>query len=99
MSIKKYTDWRNWLNGIIDSAVPAGATAVITLVTTNGVASMGGIVADLGMTWKQAMFQIGIHMIIAVAKYLQTKPRPVVVEEDIKTEMLKKGENEKTDSI
>ncbi len=85
MSIKKYTDWRNWFNGIIDSAIPAGATAFLTLVTTNGLASMGGVMSGIGMSWKTAIAQIVVHMGIATAKYLQTKPRPEVVTETVDT--------------
>lgn len=91
MAIKKYLDIKGWLFGLWDSAIPAGATAVVTLLTTNGVAAtFGGVVADMGMNWKQACSQIVIHMILAAAKYLQTKPRPQVVEETIQTTFTEK---------
>ncbi len=98
MSTRKYTDWRSWYEGIVDSAVPAGATCFLTLVGTNGAAHMfGGIFADVGMTWKQALAQIGVHMAIATAKYVSVKPRPVVVVEDFKTEMVEKPIEPKSD--
>ena len=91
MAIKKYLDWRGWLAGLVDAAIPAGATAVITLLGTNGVAAtFGGAVADMGMNWKQSLAQVGIHMILAAAKYLQTKPRPVTVEETVETTFIEK---------
>lgn len=85
MSIRKYTDWRNWLNGIIDSAVPAGATAFLTLVSTNGLAQLGGAFSGIGMSWKTFLAQIIIHMAIAVAKYIQAKPRPDTITETVET--------------
>ena len=91
MAIKKYLDWQGWLTGLWDAAVPAGATAVVTLLGTNGIAAtFGGAVADMGMNWKQALAQIGVHMILAAAKYLQNKPRPQVVEETVQTTFTEK---------
>ena len=85
--IRKYTDWQSWGAGLLDSAIPAGATALITLLTTNGAAvTFGGAIADIGITWKQALVQVAIHMMVATAKYLQAKPRPQTVVETFETE-------------
>jgi hypothetical protein len=88
MAIKKYTDWRGWAAGLWDSAIPAGMTAFITLVTTNGLESLG--LQGIGINLKQAGAQVGIHIIIAAAKYIQAKPRPGVVEEVIETSFISK---------
>ncbi len=91
MAIKKYLDWRGWLAGLWDAAIPAGATAVTTLLGTNGIAAtFGGAVADMGMNWKQAVAQVSIHMVLAAARYLQAKPRPVIVEETVQTTFTEK---------
>lgn len=92
MAIKKYMDWKGWFEGLIDSAIPAGATAVITLLTTNGAAHTFSALSDIGMTWKQALAQIGIHMTVAAATYLKNKPRPVEVTEQFDTETIKKDQ-------
>lgn len=86
MAIKKYLDYKGWLIGLWDAAIPAAMTAVLTLLGTNGVAAtFGGAVADIGMTWKQALSQVAVHMGVAAATYLKTKPRPIEVEEQIET--------------
>lgn len=91
MAIKKYLDWKGWLVGLYDAAIPAGWTAVLTLIGTNGAAAtFGGVLADIGMTWKQALSQVGVHMLVAAATYLKTKSRPVVVEETVDTVFITK---------
>lgn len=83
MSTKQYTDWRSWLDGLIDASVPAGATAVITVLTTNGIDNLG--LHGVAEGWKTAVAQILIQMGVGAANYIQKKPRPSVITETVDT--------------
>lgn len=83
MSTKQYTDWRSWIDGLIDASVPAGATAVVTILTTNGLDNLG--LHGVGESWKTALAQVAIQMGVGAANYIQKKPRPAVVTETVDT--------------
>ena len=81
---KKYQDWRSWWDGLRASVMEAGATAVTTMLGTNGVANfhipgLGGI----GMNWKTFLAQFAIHIAIAAAGYIKAKPTADVVTEEV----------------
>lgn len=110
--IKKFKDWKGWLDGLRSKAMKAGAEAVVTnlgaLMGTNAVASMGiDALKDLGMNWKQFLFtmaaQFAIRTTFAAATYVANKPDPDIIEQSIDTDFFgkpktEKEENEKHDS-
>lgn len=89
MATKKYTDWRSWFDGLVDASVPAGATAVITILTTNGLDNLG--LHGVGESWKTALAQIGVQMAVGAANYVKNKPRPDVIVETTETSFVQKS--------
>lgn len=80
----KYLDWRAWWLGLYSNSITAGATAITTWFSTNGVeGALGSIpalhnaVAGVGMGWKTALAQFAVHVVYAAAKYISdTKGMP-----------------------
>jgi len=66
MAIHKYLDWKNWCLGLYKTSIEAFATTGLTLLTSNGLDSSGISQAigagHIGMSWKQAICQLGIHL-------------------------------------
>lgn len=108
MAIKKYRDWKGWLDGMRSKAFKAGAESLVTnlsaLVGTNGVASMGipGL-NDLGMNWKQALFTCLLQFVLrvgfAAALYVQNKPDPDMITEVIETQHITRDDAAGTTEI
>jgi hypothetical protein len=99
MAIKKYTDWRGWLDGLRSKAMKAGAESLVTnlsaMLATNGVASMGiPHLQDIGMSWKTALatmfIQFTLRAGLAAAQYVAAKPDPDVVQEEVDTTQITK---------
>lgn len=81
--LKKYRDWRGWLDGLRSKSMQAFATAISTMLATNGVASMGiDALKDVGLDWRQALLQAAIHAAIAAAGYIKDKPDPDLVDDE-----------------
>ena len=88
MKTRSYTDWRSWWDGLVDASIPAGCTAFVTILTTNGLDNLG--LHGVGESWKTALAQVGIQMAIGAANYIKTKPRPAVVVEQVDTSFTSK---------
>jgi hypothetical protein len=80
----KYRDWSAWFTGLWSTTAVAGAAAVTSMLTTNGVEAtlsgvpgLGDAVKGLGMGWKTMIAQFIVHVILAQAKYISdTKGLP-----------------------
>lgn len=103
MPIKKFKDWRGWLDGLRSKAMKAGAESVVTnlgaLIGTNAVAGMGiDALKDMGMNWKQFLFtmsaQFAIRTTFAAAAYVANKPDPDVIEQIVDTDFVSKPKQE-----
>lgn len=98
MSIHKYKDWRGWWDGLRSKAMKAGAEAIVTNVSglflTNGVAATIPALHPVGMSWETAvattLVQFIVRIVVAAATYIQNKPDPDIVEEELKTEFVTK---------
>jgi hypothetical protein len=94
MAIHKYLDWKNWLFGLYKSAMTAIGTAGATMLSSNAADSMGITKAlgvdHIGLTWKQALFQLGVHVALATFLYIKAQPVPETVTENIDTQQIKK---------
>lgn len=89
MPLKKYRDWRGWLDGMRSKVMKATGEAVVAQTAaytgTNLLKEAG--INDVAMTIKvaivAALSQIFIRVITSAAQYVANKPDPdVVVEED-----------------
>lgn len=94
MVIHKYLDWKNWCLGLYKTSIEAFATTGLTLLTSNGLDSSGISQAigagHIGMSWKQAICQLGIHVGIAAFMYIKAKPVPETVTETVDTQHIEK---------
>lgn len=88
MPIKKFLDWRGWLEGLYVNWIKAVSTTVITFIGTNGLDAAG--LHGIGFNWKQSMSQLGIVTAYEVFSYLRNKPKPETVEESFPTEQITK---------
>ena len=89
-TIKKYFSWRGWFYGLADSATQAGATAVATLLTPNGLEQLG--VTGIGMNLKQFGMQVLVHVVLGASLYIKANKLGVVTEE-VDTQIIEKEEN------
>jgi hypothetical protein len=84
MSIKRYTNWKGWLEGFYDSWVDAVTGALIAWGGSAGLGQMTGE-SDLTLNWKQAAGIAVSAMFWSTLRYLQAHKRPIVVEETVDT--------------
>lgn len=81
--LKKYRDWRGWLDGLRSKSMQAFGTALVTFLTTNGIAGLGiDALKDIGLDWRQGLLQCAVHAAIAAGKYVQDKPDPDLVDDE-----------------
>lgn len=84
---RRFFSWKQWGYGLANNSLQAGATAVVTLLTTNGLDQLG--LHGVAMNWKQFLTQIAVHVIIGAAKYIQQN-RLGEVTEEIETQITEK---------
>lgn len=82
MSIKKYTDWSNWWDGL--------RTNLIKCVGTTGTSWIGSITVDaihipgmphIGLDWRQAVGLFSVHLGSELFSYMKSyQPKVIVVE-------------------
>ena len=89
MAIKKYLDWRSWVEGLYLSWIKTLTSTMLGYVGTNAVESMG-VVDKIGLSWKQAV-GVGVSVtIIELLRYLNTKPLPDTVTTEENTTIIQK---------
>ena len=70
-TIKKYTDLRQYLRGLVRNAVHAGTGALITVFGTNGAEQLAPeSLANIGLNWKQAVAVFAVSAAIAAVKFV-----------------------------
>lgn len=74
MAIKKYLDWRGWLEGLYLSWVKSLTTTLMALCGTNAAEQIG--VKGIGMSWEQAFGVLVSVSFWEVIRYLNAKPKP-----------------------
>lgn len=84
MRIRKYTDWKGWLEGFYDSWMDSLTGTLIALGGTNALGTIPAF-KSIGLNLQQAG---GIFVSVtfwSMVRYLNAHKRPTVVEENIET--------------
>ena len=89
MAIKKYTDWRSWLQGLQTNLVKCIGTTGTAWLGTN--AASGAGIPIVGISWKQAGVMFGVHIGIELFTYMKNV-QPAVVTETVETAFTSKDE-------
>lgn len=99
MSIKKYTDWSTWWDGL--------RTNLIKCAGTTGTSWLGSIAVDgihipgmphIGLDWRQAVGLFSVHLGSEIFSYMKNV-QPKVVIENVQTQHLIMGEDGKVKEI
>ena len=88
MAIKKYLNWKGWFEGLYLSWIKTLTGTVLTWVGTNAAGSMG--IPNIAMTWEQGVSMMGVITFIEIVRYLNTKPKPETVIENVDTVIITK---------
>ena len=78
MSIKKYTDWRSWLQGLQTNIIKCIGTTGTAWLGTNAASAAG--VPIVGITWKQALAMFGVHIGFEVFTYMKNVQPQAITE-------------------
>lgn len=84
--MKKYLDWKGWLEGFYLSWIKTVTDTLLALVASNGAQALG--VPHIGLNWQQAGGLCGTLTIVQIIRYLNAKPMPdsITTEETINTQ-------------
>ena len=85
---RKFKDWRGWLDGLRVNLFKTIGTTGISFLGTNGVDSIG--LHGVGMNWRTAIAQFGVHIAFEVFTYLKNKPDAETVAEEVDTTQIPK---------
>ena len=88
MAIKKFKDWRGWWEGLRINLTKTIGTTGVTFLGTNGVDAIG--LHGVGMNWRTALAQFGVHCAFEIFTYLKDKPDAPVVSVEVDTETITK---------
>jgi hypothetical protein len=82
VSIKKYTDWRTWWDGLRTNLMKCIGTTGSAWLITNGI-SVSGIpgTSHMGVDWRSALGFFGAHLAKEMFDYWANNQPKVVVEE------------------
>ena len=88
MAIKKYLDWKGWLEGLYLSWIKTVTSTLMTLGATNAVDQLG--VKGFGLSLQQAGGLLLSLTLWEIIKYLNAKPKPETVTETTETQIIEK---------
>lgn len=92
MSIRKYIDWRGYLEGLYLSWIKTVTTTLLAFFGSNGVEHMGiETFKGVGLSWKQAGSMLITITVFEVLRYLQAKPLPETKTMEVNTEIITKN--------
>jgi len=85
MSIRKYTDWRTWWDGLRTNLIKCVGTTGLAWLGSNGL-SVSGIpfTSKIGLDWRQAAGFFLVHIGIEVFTYFKAN-QPQVITETVDT--------------
>lgn len=83
MSIKKFTDWGTWWDGLRTNLIKCIGTTGVTYLGTNALAGVTSS-PSLGLGWRQAVEFFGVHIAFEVFTYMM-KNQPQVITETLDT--------------
>lgn len=82
MPVKRYLDWRSWLEGLYKTWIEGVSSTVLLLVGSNTSDSMGLSDAvgagHIGLNWKQAAGMLLSVTLVRAFTYIKAKPLPDV---------------------
>lgn len=90
VKIRKYTDWKGWLEGFYDSWIDSLTSTLIALGGTNAIGAIPAF-KSIGLNLEQAG---GIFVSVtfwSIVRYLNAHKRPTVIEENIETSFTSKN--------
>lgn len=87
MALRKLKDWRGWLEGLRINLFKTIGTTGISWLGTNGIDSAG--LHGVGMNWRTAIAQFGVHIAFEVFSYLKDRPDAEMITQEIETEIIK----------
>jgi len=81
MSIKKYTDWSAWWDGLRTNIIKCIGTTGTSWLGSNAIANAGvDSLKDLGLNWHQAAGLFAVHILLEIFSYLKNNQPQVVTE-------------------
>lgn len=93
MSIKKYLDWKGYFEGLYLSWIKNLTNTLIILGGSNAVEAMG--LKGVGLDWKQACSVLVGVTFWEVVKYINAKPKPETITENVDTTIITKSNETK----
>jgi hypothetical protein len=92
MSVKKYTDWGTWWDGLRTNLLKCIGTTGTAWLGSNGLAASGipGM-TGIGLNWEQAIGLFGVHIAAEIFLYLKNN-QPQVITETIETAHITRDE-------
>jgi len=88
MAIKKYLNWRGWLEGFYLSWIKTVTDTLAALLASNGAEQLG--IPHIGLNWQQAAGLCGMLTVKEIITYLNKKPLPETVTETVETQIIEK---------
>lgn len=84
-TIRKYTDWRTWWDGLRTNLMKCIGTTGTAWLITNGI-SVSGIpgTSHMGVDWRSGLGFFGVHLGKAIFDYFGQN-QPKVITEEINT--------------
>ena len=91
MSIKKYTDWSGWWDGLRTNLIKCIGTTGTSWLGSNAIATAGipGL-SNIGLNWKQAIGLFAVHIGIEVFAYMKNN-QPQVITQTVDTTFASKN--------
>ena len=74
-SLTKYADWRQWLRGLLKTAVHSGTSAILSGFGTNGIeglapASLSQYTAGIGLSLSQMLAVFVVSAVLGAVKFI-----------------------------
>jgi len=94
MSIKKYLDWKGYFEGLYLSWIKNVTNTLIILGGSNAAEAMGPeALKGVGLGWKQACSVLIGVTFWEVIKYINAKPKPDTITENVDTTIITRKED------
>lgn len=82
MSIKKYTDWRTWWDGLRTNLIKCIGTTGTSWLGSNAIGATVPSLSMVSLNWEQALGLFAVHIGIEVFSYMKTN-QPIVITETV----------------
>lgn len=90
MSIKRYTDWSTWWDGLRTNLIKCIGTTGTSWLGSNVIDSVGiPNMPHIGLNWEQAIGLFAVHIGLEVFTYMKNS-QPKVITEEVETTIITK---------